>query len=854
MKYTGSKMVRVSLLLFFMFFSMIQITSESDNDEKHVLFLNSYNWGYDLVPGQFDGVRSILEENHITYDIEFMDSKRFDDQENYDRYFAFLKYRIDNSRPYDAILCSDDNALLFLMKYDDQLVKGTPVVFFGINDSDRVLKATQEYGYYGLLETTSIKENLDLATALLPKADEFLLVTDDTTTGKGDVVSYMKYKEQYPDMTFTVVDFSTYQLEEFKTWLTTLQSNQILIHLGMLLDADGNQYNTEESIQILVDNASVPIFRPAAGGMGKGIVGGFMKSYFKQGQIAATTAVKIMNGEELPKDRLIRERPNEYTVDYKVLKANHLDIKALPKGTVMINAPVSLAEKLQPFLVPLLSSVVVLFTFLIFLAYDNRRRRIIQVELSEKNSELTCLSEELVASEEELQSQNEELIDSQKKLMESETRYKNLSRYDALTGLRNRSGLMRELTKILDDRYSFGEIYFIDLDQFKYINDSCGHQVGDQVLKIIGMRIQKFESSNIIASRIGGDEFIVIVKNYRRVKQEISLDKELSKRIEELLTVDHQEFYVSCSIGVVRYPEHGNDVEELIRKADIAMYQAKANGRGRSVIFNDIMEIKSTSILGMQNNIRHAIESNEFQLFFQPQVDLYSERTVGFEALIRWHTSKDQWIPPVIFIPLSEQLGIIHHIGSWVLENACNTLKAFIGNGYEQLKISVNVSAMEVSRANFANDFLRIISNNGLSPSQIVMELTETVLLEISENHLEKLKYLRSHGVRIHLDDFGTGYSSLSYLRKLPIDTLKIDREFIMEIVDSTEQRLLLKSIIEIAHNLNMSVIAEGVETEEQIQVLREIGCNEVQGYYYAKPMNESDAFRYLKDTELIYQ
>ncbi len=816
--------------------------------KHHVLFINSYNWAYDTVPGQLDGIRAVLEEAGIALDIEYMDTKRFDDAENYENYYQFLKYRLDHCDPYDVILVSDDNALKFLIDHREALVKEVPVVFFGINDTDRIIETAALKGFYGLYETSSIAENLNLAKALQPEANEFLIITDKTTTGIGDAKSYLKYEQAFPDMTFSIINFSEYSLDRFKLWLQNIKPNQIPIYMTMMVDEEGNVYSMDEAIDLLVQYASVPVYRPTIGGVGKGLLGGYMKSYEKQGRIAAKVAVSIISGEVMPKDSLISERPNQYVIDYNVMKRFNLNMAVLPKETILINEPPSLYEKYRWLLIPLAGVLSFLIVVVLALIFDNHRRRLVELKLRSKNLELSGLFEELMSSEEELREQNQLLNQSRQALSESEKRYKELAYSDVLTGLNNRIAIYRALNHLIANNEVSGALYFIDLDQFKYINDSRGHLTGDAVLCTVGERLKSMENDQIIASRLGGDEFVLIVhepsKNHEIDSQFID---HLFKMIEEVIYVDQQEFYLTCSVGIVKFPEHGSSATELIRKADIAMYKAKDTGRARAIVYSEVMHSGMEEILEMQNSIRHALEKKEFHLFLQPQIELENEELCGFEALIRWQRENGSMTSPLDFIPVAERLGTIYRIGQWVLNQVCEDIHHFKGRAYSRVKIAVNVSAIELTRANFVSDFMKILEAHQIDPSHIVVELTESSLLEISKTHLKKLEFLRDKGTEIHLDDFGTGYSSLNYLRHLPIDVVKIDREFIKDIAIYEEQMLLTKSIIEIAHNLKKVVIAEGVETKEQIDILKQIGCDRVQGFYYAKPMSLEDTVAYLE-------
>ncbi|NDL67846.1 putative bifunctional diguanylate cyclase/phosphodiesterase [Anaerotalea alkaliphila] len=796
-----------------------------------VLYISSYHGAFDTFPDQLAGLRSVFDGEDVVFDIEFMDTKRFDTRENYDNYYRFLKYRLDRSEPYDVVVVSDDNGLQFLMDNREDLLGDIPVVFFAINDMARVLEADGMEGFTGVYESSSIYENLALAKRLQPEATEFVAITDGTITGLGDARSFLQFEALFPEMEFTVVNFTEYALEDFKAFLRGLTGEQIVLYMTMFEDVDGNVYTIGESVDILVESASVPVYRHSIGGVGDGLLGGYMLSYFEQGRIAASMAMEVLRGVPADSIPVVTESPNMYVFDYNVMKAYGLDFDVLPQETEIVNAPTGFYDRYQHLLMPLMIALAVSLLIVGILVYDNRRRRIVELALREKNVELT---------------------QSRQKLQESEQRFRVLAYNDSLTGLKNRIAMSLSLGRLIEDGNRSGSLYFIDLDHFKYINDSCGHLKGDEVLRVVGERFKALEDDRTIATRLGGDEF-VLIRHEEGMGHEVDneLVVSISKAVEEMILVEEQEFYLSCSIGIVKFPEHGNTANELIRKADIAMYQAKETGRSRAMRYSDFMESNASNILEIQNNIRHALDNEEFQLYLQPQAELAGGKVIGFEGLIRWELPGKGMVSPMEFIPVAEQLGIIHRISQWVFQEACRDILLFLEKHYKGVKIAVNVSAVELTRVNFVEDFMGTLGEYGISPANITIELTETVLLETSESHLERLDYLRSQGIELHLDDFGTGYSSLNYLRSLPIDVVKIDQGFIRNITVDKEQMHLTRSIIEIAHNLGKTVIAEGVETKEQMELLKELGCDRVQGYFFARPMTIADTLQFMEGHEM---
>lgn len=463
--------------------------------------------------------------------------------------------------------------------------------------------------------------------------------------------------------------------------------------------------------------------------------------------------------------------------------------------------------------------IVILFFGVATLTLDNRKKKIAEKKLTETNVQLK----------------------------KSKDQFKHLALTDSLTGLMNRHALREFLSSINEQKKLKGELFYIDLDHFKYINDTNGHPIGDEVLKIIGERLKNMENDEITVARFGGDEFIMIRQGDFPERNNIKIGERFLNTIERVIEIENKEFYISCSIGIVKFPHNGTDVDELLRKADLAMYRAKELGRARCIQYNASMEQSLKSVFEIRNKLGQAINNNEFKLYLQPKVELTSKRIVGMEALIRWNSKELGWVSPAEFIPVAEKFGFIHKIEHWVLNEAARFLNLFDGKGFKDLKIAVNVSAIEFSRPNFIDEFFSILNESNVNPSKIIVEITESLLIDFEEFNIEKLTILRKEGIEVHLDDFGVGYSSLSYLQNMDIDLVKIDKSFISEITENAKQMTLTQSIIDIAHNLGHKVLAEGVETEEQCKLLETMNCDQIQGYYFAKPMSFDDFCGFYK-------
>jgi len=439
------------------------------------------------------------------------------------------------------------------------------------------------------------------------------------------------------------------------------------------------------------------------------------------------------------------------------------------------------------------------------------------------------------------------LVQTFRRLEEEKKELYDLSRIDQLSGLLNRNALFDRtswlIAEAVREKNEFA-VLFLDLDHFKDVNDSLGHKIGDILLKSVAQYLQEVIRTEDFVARIGGDEFVVVINNYESHLELIQILQRLLARIKEPFIVETNPIYVSASIGVVIYPKDGFDMNTLLKHADIAMYEAKRKGRDQYHFFTQSLNQKVQEDIRLDKNLRTAIQNNEFKLYYQPKVDVKSGKIIGSEALIRWFHPEDGMIPPDRFIPLCEHNGFIILLGEWVLKEAAKQQVKWKNEGMFDLPISVNMSSKQFYDDHFMDKFKAIITSSGVEMSKIDIEITEYMLMENSESNLSIMKELQSKGITISLDDFGTGYSSLSYLKKFPMNTLKIDKSF-MDDFKSETGAIFIETIVNIGKTVGMSVVAEGVETAEQVTLLEKIGCDSYQGYYCSKAV-DADAFALL--------
>jgi len=420
---------------------------------------------------------------------------------------------------------------------------------------------------------------------------------------------------------------------------------------------------------------------------------------------------------------------------------------------------------------------------------------------------------------------------------------------DQLTGLPNRYELGRRFDSFLH-RTDRGAVLFIDIDQFKTINDTLGHDVGDLLVLDASRRLAAIANDRIMVFRIGGDEFLLLAEGGDREYAE-HLASRLLTRISQPFYIDGNELFVSCSVGIALYPDHGSDRAALLRTSDAALYEAKNGGKNRYQLFNPAIQQRLLRRMQLENDLRSAMEyGGQFSVYYQPKWDTQLGRPIGFEALVRWKHPKFGFVPPSEFIPLAEETGIIVGLSRFVLRQACWDCMQWEKAGYGRLTVSVNTSVRLFDSQNLYDMVEESLLEFGLVPERLELEITETIVIHDMDEVIRQLNRLRDLGVKVSMDDFGSGYSSLGSLDLIPLDTVKIDRMFISQ-SHIPAKRAIIKTIVTLAQQLGLDSVAEGVEDADQVKILNEAGCTIIQGYYYGRPMNADQVLGYLYDLRL---
>lgn len=431
-----------------------------------------------------------------------------------------------------------------------------------------------------------------------------------------------------------------------------------------------------------------------------------------------------------------------------------------------------------------------------------------------------------------------------------ESELQRLAYYDSLTGLPNRTMFKDRLNEELNrcQRYSdYCAVLFLDLDRFKLVNDTMGHAAGDELLIEVAQRVQKSLRSTDTFARMGGDEFTLLLPNITSTDAVAHVAQNIIELLSEPVLLCGEEVRVGGSIGIAIYPDDGDNLETLTRHADTAMYEAKSNGRGQYHFFSAYMDQAAHDHLRLESDLHHALEREELFLNFQPQIDARTNNVVRCEALIRWEHPERGLVPPDKFIPIAEDGGLILQIGDYVIREVCRQIKSWQEQGIKAPPVAINLSARQFRQADLVNRIMAILDENEIGVDAVEFEITEGVAMENAESTMHRLCMLASEGFSIAIDDFGTGYSSLSYLKRFPVNKLKLDRSFVMDIPSDVNDAAISAAVIRMAHSLGMEVIAEGVETMEQVAFLLEEGCTIMQGYHFSKPLSADEYLRFLQ-------
>lgn len=519
----------------------LQAEAQEINQGKRVLFISSYSYGWDTVQTQINGIKAGVDEG-TTIDYEFMDTKRFATEESVNMFHDMLKYHLENTDPYGVVIVGDDAALLFAMEFREELFEDIPIVFEGVNDEEYALKAAENPLVTGILEKLSVDKNIQMALNVNPNATKVVAILDNTVTGEAERKNFYSVEENYPDLEFEEINASELTTARLQSAISKVDDKTILIYISMAEDASGKQYTSLQGVRMATSYAKVPVYRMVEAGIGDGLLGGNVVSMYKSGEIAAQIAMDILNGRDSGEINVVRDSPNIYCVDEKVMRKFGLEAKQFPEDTVFVNHEENFFVRNREALVPALVLIIALVVIILWVCFDNLRRRKLLEELENARS-----------------------------IMEA------ASQHDFLTGLPNRSKFMKDLESLIEAKVPC-TVMMLDIDNFKKINDTYGHTAGDEALQQVAGRLREMHSQILTPYRFAGDEFILILRSSQNM-----LVEKTAYQCRQVFTKDvvlcGTKRKIGGSIGIASYPKDTDNLEQLIVCADDAMYQVKKNGK-----------------------------------------------------------------------------------------------------------------------------------------------------------------------------------------------------------------------------------------------------------------------------------
>ncbi|MDF2906277.1 MAG: diguanylate cyclase protein [Herbinix sp.] len=825
------------VVIFLMVFNSYNTYAKHKGDVQNVLILNSYHQGFSWTKEQTEGIIDTLKVvgHNFSFRVEYMDWKNYNTAQNIEHLIEYYDFKYRNEK-IDIIITTDDAALEFALEYREKLFSDAPVVFTGVN-MEGMRRITDGYDRVtGVIEVINPAQTLMIAKEINPFLKYIYLLNDNTESGRSTSNIVIKTIGEI-DPNIKVINWSYLPFEEAVQKAGELNDQSIILIGTYFRDINDKLYDNSYVTMEISENSIVPVYHLYDFGINHGIIGGTLLCGRIQGENAAELAISILEGEDSNLIPVKIPNSTRTVFDYNQLLRFNIPLKILPKDSEIINKPFSFYETYRTLVISVIVAFTVLFSFVSILLFYIRKINKMKHKLKDSNEELTGLYEELYASDVEIKQQYNEIVVINEKIKLSEEKLANLAYYDSLTGVMNKLSLYEksELTSIQAKRAA---LLFIDIDNFKYVNDTLGHAFGDKLIIKVAERLTALLRECCTLYRLSGDEFVIIIDPLEdRVQAEVYSSYLLENFRNDFDSLGSN-LHISLSIGIAICPDHGKELEQLLKHADIAMYEAKVAGRKNYVVYDQGMNEVFKERIMIEKHLQSALDEKEFELYYQPQLDIGTNKITGFEALLRWKSPVLGSVSPLKFIKVAEDTHFIIPLGTWVLRKACEFLGRLEVEGYHGLTVSVNISILQLLQSDFLDIVEEALSTYNIQPENLELEITETILMESFDRIIMRLRRLRDKKIRIALDDFGKGYSSLNYLKQLPITTMKVDKSFIDSITDESQDDLV-GHIISLGKNMGMSVVAEGVEEQCQLDYLAAHECDKIQGYLFCKPLPE---------------
>ena len=772
---------------------------------KKVLFISSYSESFETVDLQKKGIRQVFDPQNIQLDIEYMDMKRFNNAANEELFYKTLAYKLAHHAKYDAVLLGDDAALLFAQKHQAELFAGLPLVFFCVNERTTAVKAGENPFITGSIEEFYLEDTIDLALKLQPEAKNIIAIYDNTLTGQGDQKQFYGLQNKYSNYNLLGINTSLLTWQEFAAKLEALDRNSIVIYLDTFEDLQGSPHTIDESVKYITAHAPVPVYRTSIGGVGQGLLGGKMVSYEDSGRVAAETVVKILAGTDVASIPVSTIGESDYYFDYEVMKSFGLNPRLLPEDAIIINRELSWWEQHHEMLLPL--AVVCLISLILILA-------MLRETLHQRRFN--------------------------RRLEEKERRLRFNAEHDYLTGLYNRRAIVEKLKDFCKEKRDL-TLLLLNIDDFKDINDTDGHACGDAVLKVIARRLYELHHTDgCLVSRFGSDEFLLVVFTAEAKPLEDFLLK-LRTILAMPVTISEKRHFIKVSLGIMcsRAQDRGPSgvealVDEMLGNAGLAVHEVKTTGKNGYAYYNLGMKAAQVRVQYIREILLKACQEDGFEVVYQPQVETATGLTKGYEALLR---VKGQKLSPAEFIPVAEQTGMIITIGRIVTKKVVEQLAVWRAHKLSLHPVAINFSSKQLLDKAYVLYLKNLLDEQDLPAALVEIEITESIFINNSDQAMRLFKEFSSIGIALTLDDFGTGYSSINYLTYIPVQKIKLDKSLI-DIYLREGKDSFINNLIRLAHGLGLKLTVEGVECLEQLERLKNFGCDFIQGFYFSKPIS----------------
>ena len=783
--------------------------NDLNNEVEHkILYLCSYNTQYYSYDAQYSGIQRSLFENCIDYDIFYMDAKKYGTTQDKLVFHDFLKARMQPGE-YEAVLLGDDNALLFAMEYQEELFKGLPMVFFGINDLDLARTSCKNRYITGFYEETYLDILVELTSKLFPDSRQFVAIHDSSVAGRADEKKFFALARNYPEYEFSDINTSTMNKKEFVEALEQIPSDAVIFFMTCYSDKDGKIYSVLSRAHTITNASSAPVIRNYPGGEGQGILGGIYMDFENQCYLAGLTIADILkNGADVSKIPLMETTTSCCAFDWQMIKKLGLNRSVFQEGTIFYNKNPTIIE-LYGRILPVMGLIVVALLIIIVI-----------LNISETQEKKT----------------NSELRASQEVLLKSEVQLRYLVDNDEILDILNRRTITNFIINEVPVNAKFSMI-IIDIDGFKNLNESYGHHVADSILQyMVAMFKEICDGIDCKIARYGGDEFLLYF-NDRKICADDELVSRLMNAIHAPIPLGDESLVITASLGIAN-SDGKTPPERQILNAETAMYNAKDDGKNRVSVYDGELKQKDEEETRIKAKLQEAFDHDGFYMVYQPQIHTKTKKIHGYEALVRM---KEQGIYPGQFIPVAERNGWIWKIGRITTELVIKQLAQWRDEGRELYPVSINFSSNQLNDYGYI-DFMKDLLKHYKVPANLIeIEITEGMFLAKSALSDAIFKHFQKMGIKLLMDDFGTGYSSLGYLTYIPVDVIKLDKSLVdTYLVDGKDS--FIKDIIRLMHDLGKQMIIEGVEEQWQYERLMEFNADIIQGYFFSKPLPAADA------------